>query len=517
MSTATGGLELESVVGRYGTLMLGAFVILLGVGTLIVWAVQRGLLSPEVRVADGAVAGGCVGAAGLHFRRKGEVRYGNVLLALSLAMTDVVAWGAGPRLHIVPSGVALPVVDLVALALAALATQDGSEFLFGVAVAGALSAPFITTDGRGPRRRCSTYGAVVLLGGICARCAIRGGARLDPARRGRGVYARRGGDARRRRWYVPILDPAVRRRAARSGRSRSREPVWRGALARAFLAMALLGVLVGWDPIRSATGAAVAGERCGRALVTYAALLVRRPPQQLWTASALVLPLMSLGVASAAPTGAPRAALCSPVWTALALVAWRVRAAARRADARRRAPAAGDAARERRPSSALAQSAGARRRAGGVGRRAASLAEDEESPLPVIGVARGARRRGAVGDRSAREPAALRVHPVHDASERVGAASHCWAWRALADSGRRTGAPAQLADRAVRLGTVIAFAFMWGRMEMVHAFSRDARTFLLTRTTRRPEWRRSWRGDGSASRRSGSPGWWWRSMRRLRR
>src|SRR3954452_12354759 len=45
------GDAVESWVGRYGTLVAGAFVILLGVGTLVVWAVQRGLLSPELRVA----------------------------------------------------------------------------------------------------------------------------------------------------------------------------------------------------------------------------------------------------------------------------------------------------------------------------------------------------------------------------------------------------------------------------------------------------------------------------------
>src|SRR4029079_10858199 len=113
----------------------------------------------------GALATACVAVAGLQFRRKGERRYGNVLLALSLAMTAVVAWGAGPRLHLIPSTVALAVVDLVALAIAALATQDDSEFLFVVAVAGALSAPFIMADNTGRPDILLAYGVVVLLGG----------------------------------------------------------------------------------------------------------------------------------------------------------------------------------------------------------------------------------------------------------------------------------------------------------------------------------------------------------------
>src|SRR5712672_2341644 len=53
------GDAIESWVGRYGTLVAGAFVILLGIGTLVVWAVQRGLLSPELRVAAGVATTGC--------------------------------------------------------------------------------------------------------------------------------------------------------------------------------------------------------------------------------------------------------------------------------------------------------------------------------------------------------------------------------------------------------------------------------------------------------------------------
>ena len=67
-----------------------------------------------------------------------------------------------------PAGLALLVVDLVALAIAALATQDESEFLFSVAVAGALSAPFVTADTAGRPDILLAYGALVLLGGIRA-------------------------------------------------------------------------------------------------------------------------------------------------------------------------------------------------------------------------------------------------------------------------------------------------------------------------------------------------------------
>ena len=42
------------------------------------------------------------------------------------------------------------------------------------------------------------------------------------------------------------------------------------------------------------------------------------------------------------------------------------------------------------------------------------------------------------------------------------------------------GSPARVFSRADWFGATVALAFIWGRMEMVHAFSRDASTFLLT-------------------------------------
>src|SRR5258705_6057236 len=90
------GDAVESWVGRYGTLVAGAFVILLCVGTLVVWAVQRGLLSPELLVAAGAATTARLAPPGLQFPRKGQRRYRNVLLGLALALIHVVACGAGP-------------------------------------------------------------------------------------------------------------------------------------------------------------------------------------------------------------------------------------------------------------------------------------------------------------------------------------------------------------------------------------------------------------------------------------
>ncbi|HEX7979372.1 MAG TPA: DUF2339 domain-containing protein, partial [Gemmatimonadaceae bacterium] len=317
------GDAVESWVGRYGTLMAGAFVILLGVGTLVVWAVQRGLISPELRVAAGAIATAFVAAAGMQFRRKGERRYGNVLLALSLAMTSVVAWGAGPRLQIVPAGVALAVVDLVAVAIAVLATHDDSEFLFAVAVAGALSAPFVTAEDRGRPDVLLVYGAIVLLGGIRASSdpdwrrapilLVAGAALYELTAAGLPGVAG---------WYGPFLVPLFGGVLA-LGALVLAEPAWRGVLARSFLAVALIGVLFGWDAIPGQPAALVAIISAALLATTYAALWVDRPEQPLWPASALFLPLLSLGVAVARAEGRVAQSAVLVGWGLVALAMWR--------------------------------------------------------------------------------------------------------------------------------------------------------------------------------------------------
>ena len=42
------------------------------------------------------------------------------------------------------------------------------------------------------------------------------------------------------------------------------------------------------------------------------------------------------------------------------------------------------------------------------------------------------------------------------------------------------GIAADVLGRPIRIGATVALAFVWGRMEVVHAFSRDVGTFLLT-------------------------------------
>jgi len=160
--------NLEALVGRYGTLALAAFTILMGVGAFIGWAIKNGMIGPELRVALGALAAGVVAAIGWRLRRGDSPRFGSVLLALSLAILHVVCWGAGPLLHLVPGALALAVATAASAGLSMLALHDEDQSLFNVGFGGALLAPFVTSSDTGDAVLLLLYGALVLGAGMRA-------------------------------------------------------------------------------------------------------------------------------------------------------------------------------------------------------------------------------------------------------------------------------------------------------------------------------------------------------------
>ena len=478
---AISGVELESLVGRYGTLALAALVILMAVGAVIKMAVQHGLLTPEVRVIAGVVVAVLLGVAGFVFRSRGEARFGGVLLALSLAVIDLVAWGAGPRFHLVPTPVALGFVDVVAIALAALALHDDSEFLFAVAVAGALSAPFVTSDGGGTALALLTYGGVVLAG------ALRSAREATWARAfavlviGALVYEL-GAAALpvSHEWYGPYLvalfGGGIACAALLFG-----ERDWRSELPRAYLAITVVGVLVGWDVIERRPLAITLSVSLGIAGITYGALLVRQASTRLWTSSALLLPLVSLGLAYAgAGTGRVRGAVFA-AWTLFALAAWRVERAHsddERAGAHLLAAAylGCFAVTPWLWDTPLAFVAGL----AGWGVVIAGLCAAEGSALPLVGVvlAVGGAALSAIDQLASRS--AYDYTPFLTRSSGSAACAALGIAVAGALIGRGAGNAGRVAGRPVRLGVLIGFLILWGRMEMAQAFSHDLASFLLT-------------------------------------
>jgi uncharacterized membrane protein len=475
------GDELESIVGRYGTLSLAAVLVLMSVGAIIKMAVEKGLLTPEVRVLAGLVVAVLLGIAGVVFRGRGEVRYGGVLLALSLAVVDLVAWGAGPRFHLVPVAAAMAVVDIVALALAALALKDQSEFLFAISVAGALSAPFVTSDGGGTALNLLVYGGVVLAGALRAVrnpdwsrafvVLVIGALVYSLAAAGLPVSAQ---------WYGPYL-VALFGAACGLAALLFGEPEWKSELPRAYVGVSVVGVMVAWDAVRGhplSIGIAVS---LGVAAVTYAALLARQQRARHWTASAILLPFVSVGIAYASAGRGPTEAAVLALWAAFALGAWRLE----RADAD-------------------AQRAGAHLLTAGLlgscavtawlwgtplafvsglalwGVALAALSRSEASALPLGGIclALGGAALSAVDQLASRSAYSYTPFATRSSASAFVAVTGIGVAAELLAGGE--GAPGRIADRPVRLGVLIGFLIVWGRMEMAQAFSPDLASFLLT-------------------------------------
>jgi uncharacterized membrane protein len=158
----TPDIDLEKLFGRYGTIAVASLAILMGVGTFLSWAIQHGLLGPTVRVVLGFVGAAVVAGVGIWVREKRDVRFGNVLLALSLAIVHVDSWAAGPYLQVLSAPVALSIAALASAALAALALTSEERTLFALGFVGALAAPFVTARAPGSVILLLTYGWVVI-------------------------------------------------------------------------------------------------------------------------------------------------------------------------------------------------------------------------------------------------------------------------------------------------------------------------------------------------------------------
>lgn len=161
-------LDLEKLVGRYGTVALAVLTIVMGVGVFLRWAVEHVEIGPLQRVALGAAAAVGVGAFGWRLRSRGAKQYGDMLVGLSLALVHVVAWGAGPYLRVVPDSVALAIAATASVFLAALAWHEREQPLFAAGLGGAFLAPFVTTRSVGSPEMLLGYAAPIVVSGTLA-------------------------------------------------------------------------------------------------------------------------------------------------------------------------------------------------------------------------------------------------------------------------------------------------------------------------------------------------------------
>jgi hypothetical protein len=153
-------VDFESLIGRYGTLVLATVSALTAVGLFLGWAIERGLLGPTQRIALGLLTAAALAVGGLRLRQR-ERSFGASLLGLSLAIVHVCAWGAGPSLHIVPLWVAFLLAAVTSVALAIFAHAEDDEPLWAVGFSGAAVAPFVTSSGQSNLLLLAAYGAAV--------------------------------------------------------------------------------------------------------------------------------------------------------------------------------------------------------------------------------------------------------------------------------------------------------------------------------------------------------------------
>lgn len=154
-------VDLESLIGRYGTLVLSTISALAAVGLFLNWAIEKGYLGPQQRLALGLITAATLGVGGLRLRRR-ERSFGASILGLALAITHVCAWGAGPALALVPHWAAFLLAAVVSVALAVFAHAENDEPLWCVGFSGAAIAPFVTANGRANLLLLAAYGVAVL-------------------------------------------------------------------------------------------------------------------------------------------------------------------------------------------------------------------------------------------------------------------------------------------------------------------------------------------------------------------
>lgn len=155
-------IDFESLIGRYGTLVLATVSALAAIGLFLNWAIEKGWLGPPQRIGLGLLTAAALAVAGLRLRQR-ERSFGATLLGLSLAVTHVCAWGAGPSLQLVPQWVAFLLAAVASIVLAVFAYAEDDEPLWSVGFSGAAIAPFVTASGKANLPLLTLYGIAVMV------------------------------------------------------------------------------------------------------------------------------------------------------------------------------------------------------------------------------------------------------------------------------------------------------------------------------------------------------------------
>jgi uncharacterized membrane protein len=476
-------LDLESFIGRYGTLALASLTILLGAGAFLSWAIAHGKIGPGLRVFLGALGAAAVAIVGWRLRTRGSIRFGSTLLALALALVHVDAWGAGPYLQLVSSPVALSVAAAASVALAVLAWVSDEEALFSVGVGGALVAPFVTSNDSGNVAALLIYGYVVLGSGLAALRQRAWRTAVMVATAGCWLYvavasASLNNDQSNARDYPAVFAIAVAWTAIVAARG-----AWGTRVSRSAL-IALFGTLVAQAIDRSPATDLLILAALGT-VTAYATVYVslgdpageRLPKQPLFTGALIPMALGAIAIASVQDTALART-LVALAWTVAAVAAAFLQPAARSTHLMVAGIASGAtllfALEDRAVESCVALSAHAA--------ALSLLLRRERTRLLAVPIAIGMAILTSWTFQLLLDRQPYRYTPFLTAPSLAALAmSAAWlvvSWNAyrveLTDAG-----PGSIETRTtVRLaGSVVTF--LWGNTELSRAYSSDVATFLL--------------------------------------
>ena len=135
-------IDPEEWVGQRGLLAVGVVAMILAAGYLLKLSFDRGWISPALRCAGGALAGGVVASIGwrLHARYR---TYGAALIGCGAAIVYLAVWSASRLYGIVPPIPGVAALAVVSLGLAAVAWRLNEEALGATAALGAFFAPIL--------------------------------------------------------------------------------------------------------------------------------------------------------------------------------------------------------------------------------------------------------------------------------------------------------------------------------------------------------------------------------------
>lgn len=151
------------LLGGNTVVRAGIVVLFFGVAFLLKFALDRGMLSAELRVAGTGAGAIALLAIGWHLRVR-RTAYGLALQGAGVGLLYLTFFGAFRLYHLLPAPVALVALVAVAGLSALLALRQDAPALMGIGVTGGFLAPLLASTGSGNHVALFSYYLVLNLG-----------------------------------------------------------------------------------------------------------------------------------------------------------------------------------------------------------------------------------------------------------------------------------------------------------------------------------------------------------------